>query len=313
MAALDAVRIRAAAEADLDACCAIWKAGIDDYQGRLNQPAVPDDLRGLSRLLGHLLATDPDRFVVATEGEDVVAFASATVRGDLWFLAMLFVRPDRQAAGLGRVLLDAVRGGDPGSTRRWGTCTDSAQPISNALYARIGLVPRVPIWRLTGEVHDGRAFPDLPPGSSIEAFEAIAESGPDGHQRLARTVNELDRAVLGFDHPADHALLRRDERSGFLLRSADGRPLGYGYASAIGRVGPIATVDSSLLAPLLGWLLVNVPANGSRAVWLPGSAGEAFTAAIRAGLRLDGFPGLICWSSSEHPFERYLPISLALV
>lgn len=312
MAALDAVRIRPAAESDLDACCAIWKAGIDDYQGRLNQPAVPDDLSGLRRLLAHLRATDPDRFVVATEEEQVVAFASATVRGDLWFLAMLFVRPDRQAAGLGRVLLDAVRG-DPGSIRRWGTCTDSAQPISNALYARIGLVPRVPIWRLTGEVHDRRVFPDLPSGATIEAFEAVAERGPDGHRRLADTVNELDRAVIGFEHPADHALLRRDERRGFLLRAADGRPIGYGYASAIGRVGPIATIDPSLLAPLLGWLLVNVPANGSRAVWLPGTAGEAFTAALRAGLRLDGFPGLICWSTSEHPFERYVPISLALV
>lgn len=313
MAALDAVRIRPAAEADLDACCAIWKAGIDDYQGRLNQPTVPDDLSGLRRLLAHLLATDPDRFLVATEGSSVVAFVSATVRGDLWFLAMLFVRPDRQAAGLGRALLDAARGDDMGSIRRWGTCTDSVQPISNALYARIGLVPRVPIWRLTGEVHDRSAFPDLPPGSTIEAFETIAEAGPDGHRRLAGIVNELDREVIGLEHPADHALLRRDERRGFLVRAADGRPIGYGYASAIGRVGPIATVDPSMLAPLLGWLLVNVPANGSRAVWLPGTAGEAFTAALRAGLRLDGFPGLICWSSSAHPFERYVPISLALV
>lgn len=313
MAALDAARIRPAVEGDLDACCAIWKAGIDDYQGRLNLPAMPDDLSGLRRLLGHMLTTDPDRFLVATEGERLVAFASATVRGDLWFLAMLFVRPDRQAAGLGRALLDATRGGDVGSIRRWGTCTDSAQPISNALYARIGLVPRVPIWRITGEVHDRSAFPSLPRGASIEPFEAIADGSPDGHRRLAAMVNDVDRQVLGLEHPADHALLRRDERRGFLLRTGDGSPLGYGYASAIGRVGPIATIDPALLAPLLGWLLTTIPTNGSRAVWLPGTAGEAFAAALRAGLRLDGFPALICWSSNEHPFERYVPISLALV
>lgn len=312
MAAPAAAQVRTATESDLDACCAIWKAGIDDYQGRLNLPAVPDDLSGLRRLLVHLLATDPHRFVVATEAQEVVGFASATVRGDLWFLSMLFVRPDRQASGLGQVLLDATRGGDLASIRRFGTCTDSAQPISNAIYARLGLVPRVPIWRLTGEVHDRGAFPGLPPAATIEPFESIAER-PDGHRALAGVVNDLDRQVIGLEHPADHALLRGDERRGFLLRAVDGRPLGYGYASAIGRVGPIAAIDPSLVAPLLAWLLASVPANGSRAVWLPTTAGEAFTAALRAGLRLDGFPGLICWSSSDHPFERYVPISLALV
>jgi len=313
MVALDAARIRLAVESDLDACCAIWKAGIDDYQGRLNQPAMPDDLSGLLRLLDHFLTTDPDRFLVATEGDEVVGFASATVRGDLWFLGMLFVRPDRQAAGLGRALLDAARAGDLGAIRRWGTCTDSAQPISNALYARIGLVPRIPIWRMTGDVQDRGAFPGLPGGAAVEPFETIVDGSPDGHRRLAEIVNALDREVIGLEHPADHALLRRDDRRGFLLRAADGDPLGYGYASAVGRIGPIATIDPSLVAPMLGWLLANVPASGSRAVWLPAAAAEAFAAGIRAGLRLDGFPGLICWSSSDHPFERYVPISLALV
>ena len=36
---------------DLDGCMRIWRAGIEDYQGRLNQPAMPDDLAPLRRLL----------------------------------------------------------------------------------------------------------------------------------------------------------------------------------------------------------------------------------------------------------------------
>ena len=39
----------------------------------------------------------------------------------------------------------------------------------------------------------------------------------------------------------------------------------------------------------------------------------ATRALLDAGLRLDGFPGIVCWSRPDHPFERYLPISLALV
>ena len=30
------------------------------------------------------------------------------------------------------------------------TCTDSAQPISNGLYATVGIVPRMPLFNLVG-------------------------------------------------------------------------------------------------------------------------------------------------------------------
>ena len=88
--------------------CAIWRAGIDDYQGRLNQPAMPDDLAPLRRLLAHLLATDPDRFWVAERGDGTAAAvgrvrAARRVREGLWFLAMLFVDPATAGAtGSGR-------------------------------------------------------------------------------------------------------------------------------------------------------------------------------------------------------------------
>ena len=52
---------------------------------------------------------------------------------------------------------------------------------------------------------------------------------------------------------------------------------------------------------------------GSVAAWVPGTASEALRALLDAGLRIDGFPGVICWSRPDHPFERYLPISLAIV
>jgi hypothetical protein len=48
-------------------------------------------------------------------------------------------------------------------------------------------------------------------------------------------------------------------------------------------------------------------------MWVPGTADIASRALLAAGLRFDGFPGLICWSRAEHPFDRYVPISLAMV
>jgi GNAT superfamily N-acetyltransferase len=328
------VRYRPAVEADLDACTRIWKAGIDDYQGRLNQPPMPEDLAPLRRLLAHALATDADRFWVATVGDGTasparcVGFTSATVRGDLWFLAMLFVEPSTQAGGIGSALLDrALAGGEPadgrlvdpgasvadGPLRRWGTCTDAAQPISNGLYARRGIVPRIPIWGIVGEVRRPAALPSVPNGLEVVPFEAIADGSPDGHRRLADAVNRVDREVLALEHAQDHAFCRREGRIGLLARDRDGRPLGYAYGSGIGRLGPVAAVDPELLPALLGAAIRETRAPGPVAAWIPGSAGSATRALLAAGLRMEGFPGLLCWSSAATPFERYVPISLAIL
>ena len=55
---------------------------------------------------------------------------------------MLFVSPHVQAAGVGRALLAQVMP-EPATGMSMATATDSAQPISNALYSRYGIVPRI--------------------------------------------------------------------------------------------------------------------------------------------------------------------------
>jgi GNAT superfamily N-acetyltransferase len=326
---------RAGSEPDLDACARTWKVAIDDYQRRLGQPATPTDLAPLRRLLVHTLATDPERFWVAEAIDDrgrreVVGFSSATVRDGLWFLAMLFVRPDLQGHGIGAALMDRAQSAaaasgapvpgpdDPLGTgiHTWGMCTDAAQPISNAMYARRGMLPRLPVWRLFGEIRRWSALPELP--STLEAvpFERVVGERADGHRALAALVDTLDRELIGAAHAADHAFLRREARSGFLVgergRVTD-RPLGYAYGSAGGRLGPVAAADPSLHPLLLGVAMRQTPMLGPVAAWVPGTADRATRALLDAGLRLDGFPGLVCWSRPEHPFDRYLPISLALV
>ena len=213
-----AVSYRPGREADLDDCTRVWRIGIEDYQGRLNQPAMPDDLGPLRRLLAHLLATDPERFWVATALDDdtgaeaIIGFSSASLRDGLWFLAMLFVDPRYQRDGVGQALMDRSQAGrdvDPGGPRipspddpldsgihTWGMCTDAVQPISNALYARRGMVPRIPIWRLFGEVRRWTAVPPLPPSLHAVPFEAVEQGSPDGPQRLAGIGAGALRRVL---------------------------------------------------------------------------------------------------------------------
>jgi GNAT superfamily N-acetyltransferase len=304
---------------ELGACVEIWRESINDYIVRLGQIEIASETGPLLRLYGHLSATDPDRFVVATQvapeigGERIVAFASALVRERLWYLSMLFVAPGVQAAGVGRALLARVMPA-PGSGMTMATATDSAQPIANALYSSYGVVPRIPLLNLIGRPERADSFEPLPSGVTPVPFESIAAGRPGGagHRELAEAVDGLDRELLGVAHPLDHRYLRSESRRGWLYRGPDGAAVGYGYATEAGRVGPVAVRDADLLVPVLGHLTTVVEPRGAFALWLPGSAGRAVVASLRAGFRLDQFPVLLCWDRPFADFARYLPISPGL-
>jgi GNAT superfamily N-acetyltransferase len=308
------IAYRRATADDLVACAGIWRDSINDYTRRLNQPDIPEDLTAILRLYGHLQANDPDGFVVAEQAVDggppvVVAFTSSVRREDLWFLSMLFVLPGVQKGGLGRGLLAKVM--PPAGTATLATCTDSAQPISNGLYASLGMVPRMPLVRLVGLPERDGHLPDLPRGIRAVPFAAL-DGAAAAH--LDDELRTIDRATAGFSHPQDHAFVTRAEsRVGFLFVGGDGRPVGYGYTSEAGRVGPIAVLDPDLLAPAIGHLMTTVRPRGAFGIWMPGDAGEAMAALLGAGFRMEGFPCLVCWDRPITDFSRYVPISPGLL
>ena len=308
------VSIRPAAADDIQACAEIWRESINDYTGRLNQHPIPDDLGRIIRLHKHLFSTDPGLFVVAERDGRVIAFAAAVRRDRLWFLSMCFVRPKEQARGIGRQLLAAILP-PAGADAVLATAIDSAQPISNGLYSRFGIVPRMPLMSMSGYVTNPAVLPDLPPGTVAVPFETIASGPPGGpgHTELTSAVNALDRELLGVEHPQDHRFLRTEGRHGYLYRDVIGATVGYGYTWETGRVGPLAVRDEALVAPALGHLLRAVPSRGAQAVWVPGAAGSAVQLLLSAGLRFEDFPILLSWSRPFADFERYLPISPGLL
>jgi GNAT superfamily N-acetyltransferase len=309
--ALAGISFRPGRPDDLPACNRIWRESIDAYLLPMGLPPLPTDNPSLRRLHAHTLRTDPERFMVAERrgrgGQArVVAFGSAVERGDVWFLSMLFVEPREQARGLGRALLGRMLPAGP-EGRVLATCTDSAQPISNGLYASLGIVPRMPLFNLIGRPRDGAESPPLPEGirsqriGDHEAWQADPE------------VHALDRSLLGFAHPQDHAFVLDEPRRCFAYRTRDGRLAGYGYAGEVGRVGPIAVTDAALLAPVLSHLLRAVEPRGASSVWIAGDAGDAIRVAIAAGLRFEGFPILAGWSRPFADFTRYVPTSPGLI
>ncbi len=309
------ITFRPAVEADLPDCGRIHRQAIDAYLRPLGFPPLPDENPGLLRLHAHTLATSPDRFIVAERRgrlgrRRVVAFGSAVDRGELWFLSMLFVEPGEQARGLGRALMARLLP-EERDGRVLATCTDSAQPVSNGLYASLGIVPRMPLFNLIGRPRPGWAPPPLPAGITAARIEPRADGRLD--DAWTAELDRLDRTLLGFEHPADHAYDLRERPWLFAYRDGAGRLAGYGYTGEVGRIGPLAVIAPELLAPVLGHLLVAVEPRGASSVWLPGAADEAFRAAVRAGLRIEGFPTIMCWNRPFGDFTRYVPTSPGLI
>lgn len=312
----DGIRLRPATTDDLPACEDVWRYGLNDYLLPLGQMEIPPDNPTLRLLHAHALATDPERFWVATAptGEhgvdEVIAFASSFRRESVWFLSMLFVRPGRQLGGVGRALIERTLPVESEGVTL-AVATDPAQPISNGLYATFGMVPRMPMFGLVGRPTRPEALPPLPDGVEVARFDAAGPAGrADG---LDAELAELDREVLGFAHPEDHEYVRGQGRIGFGYRDATGRLLGYGYTSEVGRVGPIAARDAGLQAPIAAHLLVSVPPRGASAIWVPGEAGPLMVALIKAGLRIEGFPVLLGWTVPFADFGRYVPIGPGLL
>ena len=306
---------------EIETCAGIWRTSINDYILRLGEDEIPPELNPIVRLYAHLQSTDPEWFVVATEpaggdgstADRVVAFAAAVLRERVWDLSMLFVLPEHQGRGVGRELLGRVLPADPAVARA--TATDSAQPISNALYATYGITPRMPLLNLSGLPERPEAFGVLPSGVVPVAFDTIAGGPPGGpgHTRLVESIDSLDRELLGASHPVDHRYLRSESRSGWLYHGPDGVPLGYGYAGEAGRLGPVAARDEALIAPILGHLTSAVVPRGAFSTWIGGAADRALVATLGAGFRLDRFPVLLCWDRPIGDFARYLPISPGLL
>ena len=278
--------------ADLEACADVFYAADDELNARRGMPLSPRNRAALLRLFEHIVATSPQRAWLAERAGEVLGFGIAAQRGDMTFLSFLFVRPDAQARGIGRALLErAMAGGDYRAV-----CIGSMQPISAALYAAYGMVPRVPLYMFSGR--PAAPLPDLPPGSEMRTISAAA-------------VADLDRAVTGLTRPEDHTAWEAWQRQRFGLFRDDAL-VGYGYVQPTGRLGPVVVGEPALLLPFLGALMAQLPEVETWLVNVPGVAAEAFVALLKTGMRLEGPPVVYCATKLRIDHSRYLPATFAL-
>jgi hypothetical protein len=186
-----------------------------------------------------------------------------------------------------------------GETVRLSTCAEADQLVSTGLYASMGMAPRDPIYLLRGDLAT-TGLPALPAGLTARPLDPGRVAG-------------LDLELVGYRRPQDHAFWSDGERRGWMLETAAGELVGYGYAHPSGRMGPVAAVRPELLPVLLGHLARAMPVIEGRQVVMPGVAKAALEPLLAAGMRLDGTPAVYCAERPGPRFDRYLPMSFALL
>jgi GNAT superfamily N-acetyltransferase len=291
---------RRAVAADAPEAAGIIKRALDDLAVKHDQPLSSPGGDPMAPALAHVLDVSPGRFWVAEVEGSVVGFGAGLLRGDICYLAGLFVLPEWQGRGVGLELLKRAMAGhdDPKILPVVGS--SGANVISNGMYARHDMFPLWPSLSLSGRVSESLREVGL------GTLRATALTSADFNE-----MRELDLYVTGIDRTVDHAwLLDAVARPGWALRR-DGRLAGYAYLGGDGtvsadHVGPVATWRSADIAAALAFALLARGAGERATVDVPGPNLMAQRLLWRAGFRLTGPVGLLGAARAFGRFDRYV-------
>ena len=290
--------LRVTSAADIPAMLEVFFRANEDLDQQRGRAPQPRNAAQLELHFEHLLGTDPESAYVADDRGRIVAFGMVMRRGAEAYLSFLFVEPRWQGHGVGRAVLAACLEGAGEGVAHVSVCAEANQPVSTGLYAKMGMVPRTPIYLLRGALSD-EALPTVP--------ESVGR-----HPVRAEDVAAFDRELMGYERPQDHAFWAR-ERTGALFTDEGGAVLGYGYAHPSGRIGPVAAADPADLPRFVGYLVRLTDVLEGRQLVVPGPASTILVPLLRAGLRIDGTPAIHLAQSPGPAFDRYIPMSYALL
>ncbi|MFM0140211.1 GNAT family N-acetyltransferase [Caballeronia grimmiae] len=232
------------------------------------------------------------------DGGEIVGFAMSWVCDRLWFLAELFVAPGRQGEGIGNELLARTvqHASEAGATEK-SLITFAFNLVSQGLYVRQGLLPRVPIYLCRAERES--LGPAHGPTLSATPFRMASVD--------FEILRQLDLATLGVSREKHHRYLLGDPTMKGVFLEEGGQRVGYAYIAATGHVGPLAVTHAhGMPGAIRAALAVAVSGDAKQiSVFVPGTS-EALATAASQGMRF-ALPMVLMSTRECGNWTRYLP------
>ncbi len=273
------------------------QANLPQFKGKISRP---------NPMLLHFLRSDPEgHFVAVNEAGRIVGYASSIIREMEWYLAMLFVLPSYQTAGVGRELLTrTMKYGAKAECTRYALATFAYNPQAIAVYSKQGMPPQATVLQL-----DRKQDPKMPiklkPSLELAMKEVTSE-------RAISRLTRLDRKVRGTARPEEHFFWLSTD--GFkVLEFREGRKFaGYAMMSRSGMIGPVAATRPEYLQPILVNCLLSDFFTDAiiRRVFVHGEQKELLAYLLDAGFRITE-PLLVMTSERFSDPQRYMAGTLA--
>jgi GNAT superfamily N-acetyltransferase len=245
------------------------------------------------------LQDDPRGVWLAEEDGEIVGFALSWVCGRLWFLAELFVAPDQQGLGVGNELLarTMLHANEAGATEK-SLITFAFNVVSQGLYVRHGLFPRLPIHLCSAERESLIRHPQDP---SLHATP-IRMTDVD-----VEMLRQIDIATLGVSREKHHRYLLGDPRMQGVFLEDGGERVGYAYVAATGHIGPLAVMHADSMPGAFRAALAMAVAGHARqiSVFVPGTS-DALAIAAAQGMRFV-LPMVLMSTHDSSGWKCYLP------
>jgi hypothetical protein len=243
---------------------------------------------------------DPAGLWTAEDDGQIVGSAFSWVCDDLWFLAELFIAPARQGQGIGNELLRrALEHAEKAGAGHKALITFTFNRVSQGLYIRHGLFPRLPITMFGGDrdVVMARLPADRLGCTRIENTAAHRDC-----------LAGVDASALGVSRAKHHTYLMGDAAmTGFLLHAGDDC-VGYAYVNQNGHIGPFAVTRSDVAEAAFVTALHLAAETGAPQVsaFIPGSSEGPLRIAAAHRMRIS-FPMVLMSSHDFGDWSRYLP------
>jgi ribosomal protein S18 acetylase RimI-like enzyme len=242
------------------------------------------------------LQDDPDGLWVAEADDALAGFGFSWVSGGLWFLAELFVSPAHQGCGIGDALLRRTfEHAEKSGARHRALITFAFNTVSQGLYIRHGLFPRLPLYLFQMAREACRHGPEL----------RYTDIEPE---RDLKKLTQLDLDTLGISRDKHHRFLQGQTAIRGVLFHSGSDCVGYAYVSANGPIGPLSVARQDMMGPALRTALALAADTGAPqlSAFIPGAATGAVSAAVALGMRIT-LPMVLVSARDFGDWTRYLP------
>src|SRR3569833_1528553 len=172
------------------------------------------------------LHDDPGGLWIAEDGANIRGFAWSWICGDLWFLAQLFVDPTQQGQGIGSELIKlTLENARQSGAAHKALITFTFNRVSQALYMRHGLFPKMPIYFF---------------GAARKKIMASLQDHPLRTSVIRDTpvhmdaLAEIDAKAGGVERKKHHRYLSNETATKGVLLYEGGECVGYAYVASTG-------------------------------------------------------------------------------